>query len=370
MRAAIVALSIVVLGVAPARAGELDALGAEDVREVDRAVSAISVAPAVSPDVLFAAARACEDRLLDPGRAAAIYARIVRDHPDARVSVAAARRLAALREVLGAHDEAAVPAAALAHLIAQADDRPAVEVYARAVALSVAPWPGAPAATRWLADWLRRAERCPLARVHYARVIARWPGTAEAMAALRGATGCALDERDWASAEAWARQLASADPADRAVRDDLLRLAARGRLRDRTYLAAWVIAIAVMIGLAAALAASVRQRARGARRAVLRPPIEVVFLAPVAAVLIGVALTAHRAIAPAVATISLGGLVLAYLSGAQLEALRWCGRARGWRSAGHVGLCLVGVAALVFIAFTRDDLIDLLIETVRFGPDA
>jgi hypothetical protein len=359
MRARAAILAIWLAGASVARANELDALGADDVHEVDRAVTAIG--DRADPDLLFAAARACEDRLLDPGRAAAIYQRIVAEFATARVSIPAARRLAALRAVLGAHDEAADRAAALAQLVAHADAQPATDVYRRAVILSATAWPGAPAATLWLADWLRRSERCPLARVHYARVIAR--GTPEAPAALRGAAGCALDSRDWAAADALARQLPAADPADRAVRDDLLHLAARGRRRDRLYLAAWLIVIAALVTFAAALAATVRRAP--ARLAVLRPPIEVIFLAPIAAVLIGVALTAHRAIAPAVATISLGGLALAYLSGAQLEARP----RRRWRSLGHLALCLIAVAALVYIAFTRDNLIDLLVETVRFGPD-
>ncbi|HET9622223.1 MAG TPA: hypothetical protein VFP84_12710, partial [Kofleriaceae bacterium] len=174
-------LVCVALAVMPAiaAASELDALGADDAAEVERAVAQISARDG-DPDVLFAAARACEDRLHDPARAAAIYARIVRDHASARVSVPAARRLAALRDVLGAHGEAADHAAALARLIAHADDQPARDVYRQAVVLSTIEWPGAPAATLWLADWLRRNERCPLARVHAARVVAKWPASRDA----------------------------------------------------------------------------------------------------------------------------------------------------------------------------------------------
>jgi hypothetical protein len=31
--------------------------------------------------------------------------------------------------------------------------------------------------------------------------------------------------------------------------------------------------------------------------------------------------------------------------------------------------CIAGVAAVAYIALTRDNLLDALIETVRFGPD-
>ncbi|HET9625021.1 MAG TPA: hypothetical protein VFP84_26820, partial [Kofleriaceae bacterium] len=165
--------------------------------------------------------------------------------------------------------------------------------------------------------------------------------------------------------DALARQLPDADAADRATRDDLRRLAARGQLRDRAAIAAYLVVLAAAAIFAGALA----RTARRAGRAALRPPIEVIFLAPITAVLIGVALTTHRAIAAAVATISLGGLALAYLSGAQLEAVRRLGRARRLRTAGHLALCLLAVAALVYIALTRDNLIDTLRETVRFGPE-
>jgi hypothetical protein len=348
-----------------------EALGAADPRDVDRAVAAITARPSSQsdPDVLFAAARACEDKLHDPGRAAAIYARVVADHPSARVANAAARRLDALRPLIGDRGQSADRAAQLAQLIAHADARPADDVLGQASSLSAARWPGAPAAALWLADWLRRSERRVEAQAHYARVVARWPGSPEARTALRGGAGVALDARNWPLAEALARQLPVAEPADRDVRDDLLRLAARGRRRDQLYLAAWLAITAAALWLLGSLGLAARRAPPGHRRAALRPPIEVVFLAPIAGVLIGVAFTAHRLIAPAVATISIGGLVLAYLSGATLEALRARGRARRLRSLAHVLVCLVAVIALVFVAVTRDHLLDLLIETVRFGPD-
>ncbi|HEY0986530.1 MAG TPA: hypothetical protein VGD80_05725, partial [Kofleriaceae bacterium] len=144
---------------APATRGALiDALGASDAAQVERAVAAIErvAAPDGDPDALFAAARACEDRLLDPGRAAAIYERIVGEHGAARVAAMAARRSAALRELIGPHGESAAQAAELARLIATADALPAEAVIERGEELAAAAWPGAPAAGLWLAEWLRR----------------------------------------------------------------------------------------------------------------------------------------------------------------------------------------------------------------------
>jgi len=349
----------------------LDALGADAPREVERAVAAIVQQPAAQadPDALFAAARACEDKLLDPGRAVAIYERIVADHPSARVATAAARRIAVLRAQLGSHGEGATPAAEFAQLVAHADQRPAAAVIGDAERLAAAAWPGAPAAALWLADWLRRSGRLAEAQAHYATVTARWPQTPEALAASREGAGCALEAHAWSLAETLAQRLPATDDAERASRDDLLVSAARGRRRDRWYALAWLAILGVFAALLGSLALAMRHSPRGQRWSVLRPPIEAVFFAPVAAVLIGVAFTAHRLIAPAVTVIATGGLALTWLSGATLERLRATDRPHRLRGVAHAIACVIGVAALAYIALTRDHLLDLLIETVRLGPE-
>lgn len=348
----------------------LDALGSSDPGEIERAIAAILALPPreADPDVLFAAARACEDKLLDPERAVTIYDRLATDHPTARATTAAARRAAALREQVGPHGEFAAPARELAQLVARADALTGDAVIQRGEQLAAAAWPGAPTAALWLADWLRRAGRFDAAQAHYAAVIARWPALPQARAALRGATGCALDARNWSLAETLARRLPAADPVDRALRDDQLAAAARGRRRDRWYTAAWLALLAAFAALLGSLVEAALRSPPGTRRSVLRPPVEAVFFAPVAAVLIGVAFTAHRLIAPAVTTIAAGGLALTWLSGATLERLRARGRARPLRSIAHVIACLAGVAALAYVSLTRDHLLDMLLETVRFGP--
>jgi tetratricopeptide (TPR) repeat protein len=349
----------------------LDALGTDDLPDLERAVAAILQLPASGsgPDVLFAAARTCEDRLGDPGRAVAIYDRIVAEYPTARVAAAATRRATALRDQIGPHGETAALAAELAQLIAGADAQPAGAVIQRAERLATAAWSGAPTAALWLADWLRRSGQLAEAQAHYAVVTARWPESPEARAALRGGAGCALDAHAWALAETLASRLPAADPADRIAREDLLAAAARGRRRDRWYAAAWLAIAGALAALLGSLAEAVLRSPAGTRWAALRPPIEVIFLAPVALVLVGVAFTAHRLIAPAVAAISAGGVALTWLSGATLERLGARGRPRRLRSIGHVLACLAGVAGLSYVALTHGSLIDLLIETVRFGPE-
>ena len=346
----------------------VDGLATDDRAALASAVTAIEhAAPAPElADTLFAAARACEDRLLDPGRALALYDRILREVPEARVAIAARRRADQLRAEVGAGGEHVREAAELAALIAAADALPFAELERRATALADAPWPGAPEAALLVADVARRIGEPDAARRHYAEVVQRWPGTAWAGTAIRGGAGTALDEHAWSRAEELARSLPAEDPADRVLRDDLLEAAAAGRRADRIHTSAWLALALAIASLAASLAEAVL---RGGRRwPSPRPPFELWFLAPVAVVMIAIAFTAHALIAPAVAWISLGGTGLAWLSGTTLDLLRVRGRPVRLRAVAHVGACCVGAVALGYLAIVRGGLADMLAETVRFGP--
>jgi len=341
----------------------VDKLATDDPRALADAVTAIERAPA-DADALFAAGRACEDRLLDPARALAIYDRIQRELPDASVAAAARRRAERLREMVGANREHAAEAAELARLIANADRLAPDDIIARASALANARWPGAADAALWLAEWLRRSGRFAEAQARYAHVVATWPRSPQAATALRGAAGNAIDMHDWDLAEELVAKLPAATADERVVRDELQGDIARGRRHAGWYAAAW---IALAIALAALLASLVEVALRSGRPSAW-PPIEVVYFAPIAAVLVGVSFTAHRAIAPAVTIISAGGLAFTWLSGATLDRLRKVGRPLRARAIAHIAACAIGVAALGYIALTRDGLIEMVAETVQFGP--
>src|SRR6185503_18804887 len=129
-------------------------------------------------------------------------------------------------------------------------------------------------------------------------------------------------------------RLPAGDEVDRAVKEDLLDGASTGRLRDRLYVAAWIgLVLASLLLLASLIEAIVRG---GVRRPALRPPIEVMFLAPVAAVIVAASFTAHRAIAPAVLQISIVGVIAAWVSGAALDLVRSRGRPVRARAIAHV----------------------------------
>jgi hypothetical protein len=338
----------IVFVAATAAAAPIDSLATDDPHALADAVAAIERAPA-DPDALFAAARACEDRLLDPARALALYERILKETPDARVAAAADRRVQALHDELGAHGEHAAEAAEAAKLVAGADAIAPDELVRRGDALAAAGWPGAAGVARWLGDWLCRHGR-------YADAQARYQRAGAPAAAAR----CALDAHDWARAEQLAEQL----PADDPVRDELAAGAARGRARARWYEIAW---IALAAALAVLLASAVEIALR-ARRLAWKPPVEVAYFAPIAVVLVTISFTAHHAIAPAVLQISLVGLAITWLSGGTLELARSTGRSVRARSLVHVLACAIAVVAVGYIAITRDGLLEMLIETVRFGP--
>jgi hypothetical protein len=341
-----------------ARAAHADLVGdlaTDDPGKLDAAVRAVEQGPA-DPVAVYEAARAADERLAQPARALALYERVLRERGDVAVAVKAEKRAMILRAEIGEAHQA--EATAFAKLVAEADRAP--DVVARGDALGAAAWPGAPATLVWLAEWLRRHGRFDEAQARYAQVVTRWPDSREAVIARRGAAGAAVDARDWDRAEALARALPVSDEADRLTRSQLLHAASIGRLRTRLHVAAWIALVLAFVGLAGSLGFA----AWRARRFSLRPPIEVVYGAPIAAVLVLASFTAHRAIGPAVTRISLVGIVLAWISGAALEL-----RPGRCRALLHVVACALGVLGVAYIALTHDGLIDMLIETVRFGPD-
>ena len=345
--------------------GLADGLATNDPTAVGNAVAAIEQSQA-TPELLYAAGRACEDKLADPVHALAIYERLLREAPDAAVAVAAERRRAALRGLLGSGADAG-HARDFATLVAGVDRLGPEVVIARGDALAAADWAGAPEAALWLADWLRRTGRYHDAEARYAQVIAHWPDGRQAVLAARGGAGCALDAHDWLRAETLASKLPAADPDDRLVRAELLAAARAGRGHLRLELAA---ELALALAFALLALSLVEAAARGGwQRPSLKPPLELWFAAPITAVLIAVAETAQHLIAPAVVRISLVGLGVAWLSGAGLALLRARGRATRLRSIAHVAACTIAVASVAYLALAHDDLLEQLIETVRFGPE-
>ena len=338
---------------------------AGDDPSVEAKVLAVERGSADAP-ALYEAARACEDTLLDPPRALALYDRLLREDPDASVAVAAEQHAAHLRaQLAGGH---AREAKDFARLVAESDRLSPDEVVRRGDALATTAWSGGAEAALWVADWLRRAGRFSAADERYARVIAAWPGSPEAKRAASGRAGAAIDARAWDRARTLIAALPAASPEDVAVRDDLNAALDRGHTRARSATGAWIALVLAIVVLLASLAEAVLRG--GARRPRAVPPVEIWFLGPIALVLAAIAFTAHAAIAPVVVRIALAGIAFAWISGATLDLLRARGRTWRARALVHVVACAGGVVAVAYLALTGSGLLDLLAETVRFGPGA
>jgi hypothetical protein len=140
-----------------------------------------------------------------------------------------------------------------------------------------------------------------------------------------------------------------------------------GRARVRRALRWIMVIVLVAIGLAALVAL---RRAAGAWRAVprrlLRPPIEALFLVPIAGVLVIAAYTGNPLVARAVRTIALAGVASSWISGAILDGHPGPTRRRLVIQA---ALAVVAVGAATYLAVDSGHLINFVIETWRAGPE-
>lgn len=359
---------VLATAIASAAPSLIDGLATDDPVALAAGVTRIEQAPP-SPDLadaLFGAARACEDRLLDPARALALYDRLLQVAPDSAVAIAAARRAEALRVTLGPHGEHAKNAADFAALVADADRVPLEELVRRADALAASGWPGAPDVAMWIADALRTRGQPSEALRRYEAVIARWPE--RAAAARRGAAGSAIDAHDWDAAERLIGQLSTATATDTLIRDTLLGELRAARTTSRRALGAWLVFALAIAGLIGSLVEAVLRG--GKQWPSLRPPFEVLFLTPIALVMIAVAFLTRAVVAPAIAQISLGGIGVAWISGVTLDLLKARGRRVHLRSILHIALCAGAAVSIGYLAIVRGGLVELLAETVQAGPGA
>ncbi len=319
-------------------------------------------------DALFTAAQLLEEKLGQPKRALATYQRIAKEYPDSRTALASSRRAELLRADLGPDGSGSSPLVAFTEIKQHFSERGAAESVRRVEALLAAnpDWPGRPRALIWLA-------MVEAKQGHHDAAISRYREAAESTSdreiqfdAYRGAGEVALRAQQFDAAERYFRLMPTEGDSSR-QRDYANAMAqlSRARLRARLYQLSFLVVLGFVLAMAIAL-----RRAAGSYRAaaiaLIHPPTEAIYMLPVAALLCLAGLREPETIGPAVVIICAASLVVIWLSGAALDAVRSPG---GVRILIHTVACVVTVVAICFIAVQRTNLVDMISTTVRFGPD-
>ena len=194
------------------------------------------------------------------------------------------------------------------------------------------------------------------ARAAFGRVAKDYPGSVWEERSWLGLGDAAAQERDYAAALLWYQRAAKAG--DAAVRelsriDGAQAVILRGRQR-----VAWA-AGALALCIAGFFAAS-------GFRAPLRPlPAETRIVLPVLAVLALLSVRVDPAPRLAILELCAGGAVLSLLSGLRLRALRPRLPARLL----HAALALAALGCIAYVAVYRGDLVGMVQETFRAGPE-
>jgi TolA-binding protein len=320
----------------------------------------------LADDALFSAGQLYEERLGDPARAAELYRRLIDRYPDSRVSLAAERRLATLREALGPNAGGARALGEMNQILHGHPDRAPAESIAMMERLVAdnPDWPGLPAALLWLGNAYDRAGRRADAEATFAGIADRWPADDRSFEALRRAAEVAAKSGRYDVAAGYVDRMdPGGDPGRaRSVRDTR-RMVDRERLRSRLYRASFAVLALVVVLLVGAVRLTAGSW-RATARSLARPPAQVAYMVPVALLLGASALTGHEEVAPAVFLILAGGVAIAWLHGAAVRPAR-----RRWLVVAPSLAAVAGVVAICYIAVHRTRLIDLIVSTVRFGPD-
>jgi tetratricopeptide (TPR) repeat protein len=320
-------------------------------------------------DDALAEAAGIAERQGDLTAARRMWQAIVRDFPDGRVARRAQSRLvemSAVGGVDGRWDAIAAEYERLQWSAAQAED-PHAALSAVATLLTdhrdFPPWF---VAALWLGEsWQRIGERDRAHRwLVLASAAARDP--AERFRVQLAQAALLADRGDLIGAR---RMVAAAVPPDAiatTVQRDAIGQLDRRRLRHRLHLAAFAAMGAVLVIAGFALWRRPRSW-RTAVRSLWPPPLEVVYLAPIAVVFAVVAETGNSIAARAVDHIVVGAIAITWLSGAVARAATE--RRRWWAVAAQVAVVTIAVIALAWTAVASDQLIELLLETWRNGHD-
>ncbi|MEZ4400216.1 MAG: hypothetical protein R3B06_09365 [Kofleriaceae bacterium] len=319
-------------------------------------------------DDALAEAATLAEQAGDLAGARALWGRIVQDHGAGRLARRAQARLGLLTEAGGTDGQFDRVAADHDRLVAAAaraeDPHPALTQLGALLDANPA-YPRRHAAALWLGEaYVQQGDLAPAARwLAVARAAAATPR--ERFRAELELAKLPAERGDLTSARAALEALDAPDAIAQAARTEAL-AKIEGRLRRRWIgRAAW-LALAVLALGAAAIVRRQAGSARAALAALWPPPIELGYLLPVVALLVGAAWAGNALVRDGVIRLAAGSFFVVWGAGALAGAVT----PRGWR--GRVAFAagvVIATAAVAWIAVADDTLLDLLLETWRSGHD-
>lgn len=306
----------------------------------------------LAADALFEAAVIAEERLKAPARAQQLYQEVVSHYPSNRL----ARRARTRAEVLGRGLQSGIaPLRQYDEILA----RPRPDATAKMESL-LSRHPDFALADRalfWLGQRYGAAGQLDQAQATYRRLEQRFPKSVWARRAQGARADLLLARGHPFAARALYRELASApDPMIRAAGQEGLEASLR-----------WLVR-ALLAALAAAyLLAYVARSLRGLRAA--PAPLELLYYAPVALVFVLAAATEDRAIGWATAILAVGGAALCWLSAAATAVRLERGPLDLKERVARALALTLAILAMSYLAVLVTGLLDLVLETLRAGPD-
>lgn len=327
-------------------------------------------AAALTDDALFLAATLSQEKLSDPQQAKALYQALVRDFPDSRSALAAQRRLDTLEELMGPGEEGAAALAAYQDLLSRYPERGDTQSLAHAHKLleQHSQWTGAYRIRLWIAESSRRLGDLEAAAPLFEQVReSDAPAPIRVQASL-GAADVEILRGHFARATSLLNDLAAQSELSASEVQALEELRARTKLgaaRQRLVSGSYLL-LAAMLLLLLFIARRSAASWDAFWKELRRPPIEVVYMLPVALLFTGMAYTGHQEVGPAVAIISGGGVLVAWFAANAMRAARPLSRHRALLCG---SAATVATVSLCYLALHRSQLLDLLNTTLAFGPE-
>ena len=321
-------------------------------------------------DALFLAATLAEEKLGQPAEARALYQTLLKDFPNSRSALAAQRRIASLDELMGPNAEGAAALAAFQDLRLRYPSRGESESLALAHRLldEHSQWSGAYRIRLWMAESSRRLGDLESAAPLFQHVRTSDAPAPAVVQATLGAADVEILRGNFSRATELLDELAARPNLSPSS------VQALEELRSRRALAAsrarWVWASYLLLSAMLLLLLLLARRAAGSWRlfwSTLRvPPMEVVYMLPVALLFTAMAYTGHREVGPAVAIISGGGVLVTWLAANALRASKKINRGLAFFCA---TAATTATLSLCYLALHRAQLLDLLNTTLAFGPE-